>query len=246
MKQILYIALVLLPMVTNGQVRGVVQNGLGKPMEYVLVVNQRTQAYTYTDYDGAYKLKMNESDTAIFMLAGYKALRISRTSIPDTITIRQLSYSMQELEVTPEIERFEREHQEMLETYDKTFKDAKRKPKVYGYAGGMAGVTIDGFFTNLASTISGKKKKDKRFVKDFEQTENDKFISLRYNPDVVMSATKTTKDSAIVFIRENPMAYDYARTASSLELLMWIRYHFKEWVKSNNSVKPHRATNSSN
>ena len=236
MKQIVYIALVLLPMVTKGQTKAVVVNDLKQPMEYVLVVNQRTQEYSYTNYDGRFKLKTDEADTVIFMLAGYKALKIATTRLPDTITLRQLSYSMQEVEVTPELERFEKEHQEMLETYDKTFQDAKRKPKVYGYAGGMAGITVDGLISNFATKVSGKKKKAKRFAKDFEQTENDKFISLRYNPEVVMSATKTTKDSAVVFIREHPMEYDYAKTASSLELLMWIRYHFRQWTDSNSNT----------
>lgn len=231
MRNLFYVlALFLLPVITSAQVSGVVTSADGIVLEYVLVANQDTRQYTYTDEKGLFTLTAGDGDTVIFMLAGYKAQSIAaeRLAKNSTVKLGKLSYSMEEIEVRPDLERYKEEHAEMLRTYNKTFADAERKPEVFG----SNGLVVSGLISGLASRISGKRKRDQRFAEDFKRTENQKLVNIRYNPDVVMSAAKTSEDTAILFIRNNPMPVDFAKNASSLELLMWIRDEYSQWIKN--------------
>lgn len=227
MKQILYI-LLLLPVASFAQLSGKVVDERGRQLEYVLVANQESQAYTYTDKNGAFQLRAASNDTVMFMLAGYQAKRLSAQQVEEQprLALQRLSHTLQEIEVRPELEKYKEEHEEMLRTYNKTFTDAQRKPQIYG----SNGVVVSGLISGLASWASGQKKKDKRFLKDFNKTEAQKLTDLRYNPKVVMSATHTSRDTAILFIRNHPMAADFAEHATSLELLMWIRHNYNQWL----------------
>lgn len=220
----------LLTIVSKAQVSGTVINESGIGMQYVLVVDQQTQQYTYTNEKGLFKINAAEDDTLVFMLAGYKSARKPTVvlNINPTTTLKKLSYSLEEIEVKPELEKYREEHEKMLKTYNKTFTDAKRKPQLYF----SNGIVVSGLISGLAARISGQKKKDKRFLEDFNRTESQKLIDLRYNPEVVMSATHTGRDTAVLFIRNNPMNVDFAEHATSLELLMWIRHNYNQWLNN--------------
>lgn len=206
----------------------------GKPLANVLVVNSNTQRYVYTDDSGYFSLQVAPRDTAVFLLSFYHTLKLPALRLPGDVVMSRINYSLEEVEVLPELERLQREELEMRKTYDKAISDAKRKPKVIPQAGTNPGVTAEGLISNMASTISGQRKRDKRFLRTFETMQEQKFIATRYNPDVVMAAVKTTPDSAIAFINANPMERDYAMQSSALELQMWIRYHFKLWAQKQN------------
>ena len=88
----------------------------------------------------------------------------------------------------------------------------------------------------LAEKFSKKAKRTYAFQKEFEQGEVDRFIDTRYTTKLVAQMTGLTGDSAAAFMYANPMPYEYARNASDLELKMWIRSSYKQWV--------HRAADS--
>lgn len=231
MRYILYIAVLLILSYTGrAQVSGIVTNREGIAMEYVLVANQGTRQYTYTNDKGMFTLSANDNDTLLFMLAGFRSYTMPVNTEDDQVVVKlqKLSYSMDEIEVRPELEKYKEEHAEMLRTYNKTFADAERKPEVFG----SNGLVVSGLISGLAARISGQRKRDKRFAEDFNRTEGRKLVDIRYNPEVVMSATKTSNDTAVMFIRNHPMAVDFARDASSLELLMWIRTEYEQWIEA--------------
>lgn len=246
MKWFLYISCTMLVHIhaeaqyAQGVVRSYEDN---KYLENVLVVNAHTQVYTYTNDSGYYKLRATNGDTIVFMVAAHQTIKhtVDGTSVA-YITMKRTIHMLEEVEVLTAQEKWEREHIEMLSLYNKPFTDAKRKPKTTLNGGTMiAGVTIDGLITEMAARISGQKKKDKRFLKDFEQTEAMKFIATRYNPEAVMSATGTTYDSAVRFIYHYPMEVDFVRDATSLEFLMWIRDNYRKWLLKTES--PADSTN---
>lgn len=233
MKPVIYILLsLLLPVMVNAQTTGIVQDSAGRALEKVLVINKRTHDYTYTDAGGSFKLKTIPADTVVFMMVYYDTKQMAATALQgaEPVRLQPISYSLDEVEIKPEMERYLQEHQEMLKTYKKAFDDAEREPKLKPHAGTYPGVTIDGLFTDIAARVSGKKKRDKHFKEEFERMEQEKFIAIRYNPELVMSTTHTDRDSAIAFIRDNPMELDFATEASALELQMWIRYNYKQWL----------------
>lgn len=236
MKLLLYILMIGLPQAAAGQyTQGIVRNDAGKPLQGVIVVNKTSLSGTTTNAEGYYKLRAVYGDTIVHMLAYYATIKTLAASGVDPAVIKMstLTYTLDEVEILPELEKYEREHEEMLQTYKKTFSDAKRKPKakVHTSTGMIAGVTIDGAVSELAARLSGKKKKDKRFVETFRAMEMQKYIAIRYNPDMVMKATGTTRDSAITFINAHPMEPDYAFNASTLELLMRIRQDYDAWIE---------------
>jgi|GEM_PF-2438451 len=248
MRLILYILIALLPYSVYGQfARGTVTNEQGKALEGVIVVNKETQAGTVTDELGRYKLRASYGDTIVHMLAYHKTQKTVAGAGGSfaNVQLATITYTLKEVEILPELEKYEREHEEMLQTYKKSFEDAQRKPKVNVDGGGaVAGVTIDGVFSELAARISGQKKKDKRFEETFRAMELQKLLAIRYNPDIVMQVTGTTRDSAITFINTHPIEPDFAFNASMLELMMWIRQNYTAWIEpAKQRTSPARATN---
>lgn len=236
MRHLLILCLLLSSVSLNAQfLQGTVRDSeTGKLLEGVLVVNNRTQRHNYTNDSGYYMLQAEPGDTVVFLLASYHTLKKGATQRVQNVTLARINYSLTEVEILPEMEKYEREHNEMLKTYNKTFEDASRKVKVIPFAGTAPGFTAEGLISDMASRISGQKKRDKRFARNFRNIEEQKYIAIRYNPEVVMSATKTTNDSAVAFINDTPMEKEFAMEASSLELLMWIRHHFSLWAKREN------------
>jgi hypothetical protein len=47
----------------------------------------------------------------------------------------------------------------------------------------------------------------------------------------VGTTTGLTGDSIGYFMYAYPMPYDFVHTATSLEMKMWIRYNYKQWIK---------------
>lgn len=236
MNHLLFLFLLLSSVDANAQfLQGTVRDSeTGKLLQGVLVVDNRTQRYNYTNDSGFYMLQAEPGDTVVFLLASYHTLKKVARQRVQNVTLERINYSLNEVEILPEMEKYEREHNEMLKTYDKTFKDASRKVKIIPFAGTSPGFTAEGLVSDMASRISGQKKRDKRFARNFRNMEEQKYIAIRYNPEVVVSATKTTADFAVAFINDNPMSKEFAMEASSLELMMWIRHHFSLWAKREN------------
>ncbi len=234
MKLVLYILIALLPSAVFAQfAQGVVTNEEGKALQGVIVVNKKTLDGTTTDEAG---------DTIVHMLAYYETKKTvaSAGGSVASVKLATVTYTLDEVVILPELEKYEREHAEMLQTYKKTFEDARRKPKanVQPTAGAVAGITIDGAISELAARISGKKKKDKRFVQSFEAMELQKLLAIRYNPDLVMQVTGATRDSAITFINAHTIEPDFAFNASMLELMMWIREQYTAWSAPAKQKRP--------
>lgn len=210
----------------------------GEPIQSALLYNSRMESIVYADSNGNFNTKAIKGDKIVVIHSGYYREEFVVDPRKEYYDVRMKvdSRYMDEVVVKPKEEQIREEHQEMLKTYRKNFEDAERKPKVDYSAGTSAGVTVTGLFTNLAATISGQKKRDKRFKEEFDRMQTQKLVDLKYNPDAVTAATGTTTDSAVTFINANPIEPDFALAASHLELTMWIREHFEKWIED--KVKP--------
>jgi hypothetical protein len=89
----------------------------------------------------------------------------------------------------------------------------------------------------LAEKFSKKAKRAYQFQKDFAAGEIEKFVDTRYTPDLVAELTTLTGDSIGHFMYAYPMPYDFARTATDLELKAWIRDNYKQWMKQQSEVR---------
>ena len=83
----------------------------------------------------------------------------------------------------------------------------------------------------VADKITGNSKKPKEFRKQFAKDDQNLFIDSRYTPELVTLITALSDtDSISAFIYTCPMAYDFARAASDLEIKAWIRENYKQYI----------------
>ena len=56
-------------------------------------------------------------------------------------------------------------------------------------------------------------------------------MATRYTPELVSEMTQLEGNAVYQFMAAYPMEKDYAYVASDLEIKMWIRNNYKQWMK---------------
>ncbi len=155
-------------------------------------------------------------------LSGSAALAQSADSTPVLF-----GGSLKEVRVTTPYERWQKDSAENRMIHRKRLGDAVFKPEIPNPL--KYGLRLQGGFTWLALKISGKQKRALRFKRELEAHETETLFALRYNAPLVRRLTGLDDSAAYVFIRENLMPRDFYNTATELELMQWIRNHFRKW-----------------
>jgi hypothetical protein len=84
--------------------------------------------------------------------------------------------------------------------------------------------------TSIYQKFSKKYKNLRKFQDQIQDMERQKFIDTRYNTDLVKVLTKLPDDSVSIFMNQYPIEYDFVRAASDLEIKMWIKYNYQEFI----------------
>lgn len=222
-----FLLIILLLLSTRGRldaqgVNGVVVDaGNGRPLFPVTVVNIATQQSAYSDAQGHFNIQAKAGDQLAFSFIGYKTLqkRVPPVfgAVEWKIEMNALNIELKEVLVRPKYTQYQIDSIERHSTY--------QRPLARQKAGSiMSPVSL------LAEKFSKRSKQIQRFQKDFNYFEKERFIDTRYTPELVESLTNLSGDTLAHFMNAYPMPYDYARAASDLELKMWIRTNFKEWL----------------
>jgi hypothetical protein len=204
-----------------------------QPLSPVTIVNLNTQQSTYTDDKGNFVLPAKTGDQIWFSYVGYHN---TQQVTPPGIGVAEIQVGMfqQNFELQEYVLHnytpYQLDSIEMAALYNKELNTTPIKPTV-GFNNGIA---VNGLIGSAVQKMSRSYKRNKRFKKEFEQIEEEKFIDTRYTPELVASLTGFSGDSLAYFINAYPMDYDFARTASDLELKMWIRYNYREYVQKKN------------
>ena len=215
-------------------VHGVVTDtATGKPLFAVTVVNTATQATAYTDATGRYTIAAKQGNVLTFSYVGYKTVaKFTPSSIliaSLNITMEQAEYQLPEYKITRDSRtQYQIDSSERKNIY-KTELDRKH-PSPFNSP-----------VSAVAEKFSKKAKRTYKFQKSYQEREEQRFIDTRYTPDLVNEVTSLTGDSIGHFMYAYPMPYDLARTASDLELKMWIRSNYKQWMKNQQSVNTGEA-----
>ncbi len=203
-------------------VKGVVTNmQTGEPLSVVTVVNTVTQQSVYTDNEGKFIITAKSGERLTFSYMGYKT--VERTAPPAInigvmrVEMTPLSIELNELVVRPGYTEYQRDSVERREIYSRTLAQKKRTSI-------MSPVSL------IADKFSKRRKRIYAFQKSFYYWEDQLFIDSRYTPELVSKLTGLTGDTLAHFMNAYPMPVDYARTATDLELKMWVRYNFKQWL----------------
>lgn len=210
-----------------------------EPLPYTTISNKRTKQVTYSDLSGNFNISGSFGDTLYLSHPGYVfGFKVINSGITNQwLYIEKQRHELEEVEILSDMARFKKDSAEKHTIYRKTIGDAAQTPSI----GFNNGIVMDGLFTSLAFWISGKGKKNKKFTETLIFHEQNRFIGMKYNPLLVSEQTNLNEEEAQQFMMEYPMPYDYARTASELEIKMWIRNNYKEWIK-----KPKAEDNTGN
>jgi hypothetical protein len=224
-KRLLFILLVLCATQINAQVlKGTVKNGAtGEYLSTVIIRNQTTGQTAYTGANGFYTLNAKKGDIVTFNLVGYKE---ERYAVPSSlgaaemyVSLFQMSYELDEFIFRPKFTPYQIDSMERKSTYARAL--ARQK-----------GGSVMSPVTFVAEKISKRSKRFYKFQKNFYQWEEEKFVATRYTEALVTSQTGLRDDTVAYFMNANPMPYDFARVASDLEIKVWIREQYKEWLKN--------------
>jgi len=194
----------------------------GQPLYPVTVVNIRTQQATYTTEGGNFNIAAQQGDKIAFSYVGYKTLEypVTENDAGKTTTIRmvRVSYQLKELVLMPDFTQYQIDSIERVKTYrpflTRTKSSAFSSPVSF-----------------VAEKFNKRSKQIFRFQKKFGQWEDERFIDSRYTPELANEMTGLDGDSLAHFMNAYPMPYDYARAATELEMKMWIRDHYRQWLK---------------
>lgn len=224
MRNLFTVLFVFLSTWAMGQtLRGTVTDGeTGKPLAAVSVVNMLTQQSAYTDEGGNYTITAKKGDPIAFTYVGYKTAQRATPAALSSGTLLdmglyRLSYTLDEFVLRPRFTPYQIDSMQRASTYSRAM--ARQ------HSSAMSPVSF------VAERFSKRSKRIFKFQKNFYIWEDQKFIDTRYSAELVEQLTGLTGDTLAHFMNENPMPYDYARTASELEVKMWIREKYKLWKK---------------
>lgn len=224
-----YLAILLLfiPCYSSAQtLQGIVTDAAThKPMFPVTVVNVRTQKATYTDINGYYTLQAQQGDIIAFTCIGYKSEERIK---PPSVLIANLNVSMERREYELKavttgphtLTKYQADSIERKETYKLPLQREHPSPVMSPASA-------------IAELFSKKAKRTYQFQEDFARSELNKFIDTRYTPDLVTTVTGLKGDSIGYFMYAYPMSYAFARAATPLEIKMWVRDNYKQWMRKN-------------
>lgn len=193
----------------------------GDALSAVAVVNVTTQAGTYTDDHGEYTIAAKSGEQLSASYLGYKTstftIKEGAGYLQQQIALSRLNYNLNEFIVRPKYTPYQADSVQRYSTYERTLL-RRREGSV------VSPVSF------LAEKLSKKSKAMFRFQKDFARMENERFVDTKYSPELVMQMTGLTGDTVAHFMNAYPMPYDFARAAGELELKMWIRTSYREWL----------------
>jgi hypothetical protein len=194
----------------------------GQPMYLVSVINSRTQLATTSDASGFYNIPAETGDEIRFSFVGYRTLYKLK---PTAVLIANINVLMEQAETelkevvlhSGKYTRYQLDSIERVTTYKLPLQRTPPSALVSPVSA-------------IAELFSQKAKRTYQFQKDFWKGETEKFIDTRYTHELVTKLTGLTEDSMAHFMNAYPMPYDFARTATDLEIKMWVREHYKQWM----------------
>lgn len=205
----------------------VTEKGTGQPLYPVTVVNLRTQKATYTTQEGYYTIAAEAGDKVAFSYVGYRAnqyqMPISTGNYEADMALERVSYQLQEVILMPDYTKYQIDSIDKVTTYRAFLSRTKSNP-------------VGSPVSFVAEKLNKRTKQIFRFQRNYWKWEDERFIDTRYTPELVAEMTGLQGDSIGHFMNAYPMEYDYARAATDLEMKMWIRFHYKEWIKAIDST----------
>ncbi len=177
----------------------------------------------YTNESGYYTIAARPGNQLTFSYVGYNTV-IKAT--PGAILVGTLDLVMSQAEYQLPEYRLRQSNKTQYQ-----LDSAERKSIYHSELERKHASGVSSPFSAIAEKFNKKAKRTFRFQNEYNDREAQRFIDTRYTPELVGTVTRLTGDSIGHFMYAYPMPYDFARSASLLELKMWIRSNYKLWMK---------------
>lgn len=214
---------------SNAQIlKGLVVDGATSlPVPATKVFNARTQVSTFTDEQGFFTLNANNNDLIYFEAPGFKLssrkVGVAKNGQSEmNVSLMKLSFQLEEFVFRLNFSAYQLDSIERRAVYSRAL--ARHKS------------SLGSPVSWIAEKFNKNSKQIFKFQKNYNYWEDQKFIDTRYTPELVGQLTRLSGDSLAFFMNAHPIPFDFARAASELELKIWIREQFKDWVKKNQSI----------
>ena len=199
----------------------VVDETTGKPLRGATIISgSQPGLETFTDEQGHFSIRGSGGETFRFTAPGYAL--ISRRapeflgSVPWKVPMHLFQANLEEVKVKPFSEGYQLDSFDRVSTYQRVLSRQR--------SSAMSPASF------LMERISKKQRSLFKFQEAFGRMEDDRFIETRYTRELAGSLTGLTGDTLGHFMVDNPMPFDYARAATELEIKMWIRAQYREWI----------------
>ncbi len=208
----------------GGMLYGVVYGQLSEEkikLYRVVVIDYSNSQSTTTDEQGSYALKTSPGDSIVFSTNGYFVytyiVPAFSGKLEKNISLNQKKNIIKGVKVIG----LTKYQQDSLERAD-LVTDVLDYEQV---------VDINSPITSLYQQFSKKYKGLRKFQKQYITMEQQNFVDSKYTYELVNKVTKLSGDSAALFMNAYPMEYNFARTSSALEIKLWIKYNYNQYIK---------------
>jgi hypothetical protein len=207
----------------NITLKGVVKDSLlQKGLSSVRIENLRTHQGTTSNEFGVFYIDGLEDDPILFSHVGFKnkVIRLKQNMHNDhqTILMTTKAFELKEVTIKKGPTAYQKDSANRASIYEDAF-NYKQK------------ISVASPVTTVYQAFSKKHKQMRHFKEQIENMEQEKFIETKYNAPLVQSLLKINQEETAQFMQQYPMELDYARTASDLEIKMWIKYNYQEFLK---------------
>lgn len=202
----------------------VVDSAWSKPLSPVRIENLSTHQGVFSNEKGEFSIEGKEGDYILFTYVGFRNKSVSLTTDMQAKDQRIILSTKPVNLKTVTIRQGPTEYQKDSAKRASLYQDAFEYKQTKSLASPVSSVY---------QALSKKHKSMRRFQDQIIDLEKQKFIETKYNQALVSSLTKLSEEEAYEFMRTYPMEFEYARTASDLEIKMWIKFYFQEYQKKN-------------
>ncbi|HQW45702.1 MAG: carboxypeptidase-like regulatory domain-containing protein [Bacteroidetes bacterium] len=205
------------------QYKGFVYDSLSKAvLNTVRIENLTTHEGTFTNNIGYFEIEAKENDFLVFSMFSYKN-KIIQVSANDngsyrSVFLKSAPIMLKDITIKKGPTQYQQDSARRASIYQDVFEYEQQK-------------SVMSPVTSIYQKFSKKHKNTRKFKNQIVNNEFQKFIDTRYTKELVIQLTKLSDEEAQTFINAYPMEYQYARTASELEIKMWIKYNFLEYSK---------------
>ena len=203
--------------------------GSRRAVSEATVRNLTRDTVVYSDSMGHFSIGAAHGDNILIQHSGYKPVQLIMSSSMDRrhIELFRSTVELKEVVVSTEMAKFKRDSAFNHQFFHKEL----------GYSGSQismpsSGIGADGLFSELALRVTGKKKKYQEFAALLETQEVERYTEIRYSPALVSRVTGLSDTLAAQFIVQHPMPYDFLRSATDLDVKIWILERYKGLKKT--------------